>query len=719
MNPGLKTDTASHINRNMVLALILAALVPLLTGALLSWHTLGELDVWLHQKAGLDILHEHEFPQTNTYSFTEPGSPWINHEWLFQVLVASTGPKPNDLLAGIDRWVVLRTLLSLILLGLLVFSDKPWQRDPKHLLWLAPGILLGVFLLWTRLLLRPELLSYAFMILIIKTAESPISTPSNSHRRTLFYSRETRGFLLTVLWAQIHGFSAISPVLWFLGGLLGYISSTNLPRLSIKRLFAGTFLLVIALLLTPNGWNGLVYPIKALSQFSTAEVDVQSSISELRPLFESSNSLYLTIVAFKISLIWALLLIILSWQKLSLLRVVFWVLTAWATIEAQRNIGLYAVAFTLLHTGNSGFTKLKIPGILKIQSNSKFKFGKSLTYSRSILLPLPILFTLAMASWLCWGIISDNLYLTEGQSRRFGTGPTPGRFPFESAQLLASSPDSKVFANIDAASLSLSRGKAKVFIDGRTEVYSAKTWLKYQDLHQGQPNSTELLNKAGVQKVLLTLANGSFHKLLKILLQTPGWKVQHAEPSGVLLTRDNLTHTPSPAQLVPFSQIRLRPSSGPTSKTRQADHWIARATLAELAGLSLDQERYLRQGLSLSPNHPRINHNLGNLLLQKNQTEAAFIHFEKAFKKNPRLGGSYLNAGVCQMNLGKYEAAAKLFAQAVHLQPDNYQVWANYSLALQGAGHNIQAVAAMSKAVRLSPQNTQLRTALQKLRSTP
>ncbi len=690
----------------LVLSLALALLLPLLTGTLLSWHSLGELDVWLHQKVGQDILNGEGFPHLNSYSFTEPNHPWTNHEWLFQILIAATGPDSVDPTAGVERWVILRTILCLGLMVILLFGDKPWNRSPGQLCWLAPGIMLGIALLWTRMLLRPELISYALLVLVIRLAESPITSRQSSNRWAGIFNRESQIFLVTLVWAQFHGFSALAPILWLLGGLLGFIPGSQLPRSTSKRLAGGTVLLIIALLLTPNGWQGLIFPLKALSQFSTEEVDIQSSISELQPLLRTTNGLHLTILAFKVSLVWGLTLVVLSWRRLSLLRVAFWLLAAVATFAAQRNIGFYAVAFTLLHTGLAGIRPLPIPRF------------PALPFRSASTVALPVLLTVAMAGWLWSGLISDGFYLAEGQSRRFGTGPTVGRFPFEATRLLSLSEGTRVFANVDAASLCLSRGRAKVFIDGRTEAYSARTWLQYQNLRLAGPDAPAVLDRSGVQKVLLTLGGSAFQPLLRRLLQTPDWKVSYAEPAGVLFTRATNSSSPEGQQaLARFARQKPDLNQEYFSNTRRADQWAARATLAGLAGLESEQEIFLREGLTLSPDHPLINHNLANLLLQKNQFSAALLHFLKALEVNPRLGGAALNAGVCQMNLGDFESAQKLFARARELQPGNFRAWANHSLALQRLGRHSEALKALSEAVRLAPDNARLRKSLENLRS--
>src|SRR5208337_5455598 len=44
-------------------------------------------DVWWHLRTGQIILQTHHVPQVDPYSFTRAGQPWIDHEWLSQVLI--------------------------------------------------------------------------------------------------------------------------------------------------------------------------------------------------------------------------------------------------------------------------------------------------------------------------------------------------------------------------------------------------------------------------------------------------------------------------------------------------------------------------------------------------------------------------------------------------------------------------------------------------------
>lgn len=47
-------------------------------------------DVWWHLRSGELILQNHAVPHTDPYSFTKAGQPWIDHEWLSQILLYAT-----------------------------------------------------------------------------------------------------------------------------------------------------------------------------------------------------------------------------------------------------------------------------------------------------------------------------------------------------------------------------------------------------------------------------------------------------------------------------------------------------------------------------------------------------------------------------------------------------------------------------------------------------
>ena len=97
------------------LGAMIALLAPLVLGLSLAYHSLADLDIWLHDRAGQDILTGNGIPRTNTYSFTAPRHIWVDHEWLFQVTVASWGGGGSPAEKA-NKWNLLRLLMVAVLL---------------------------------------------------------------------------------------------------------------------------------------------------------------------------------------------------------------------------------------------------------------------------------------------------------------------------------------------------------------------------------------------------------------------------------------------------------------------------------------------------------------------------------------------------------------------------------------------------------------------------
>ena len=66
--------------------------------------TVADPDLWGHVRFGLDILANHTVPTVDPYSFTQD-VPWIDHEWLSELLMGAAyqfgGPRGLSLLRGV------------------------------------------------------------------------------------------------------------------------------------------------------------------------------------------------------------------------------------------------------------------------------------------------------------------------------------------------------------------------------------------------------------------------------------------------------------------------------------------------------------------------------------------------------------------------------------------------------------------------------------------
>ena len=208
------------------IATLIALLIPLLITLALAHHTLSDLDIWLHLRAGEQILAGEGVPDRNLYSFTASEERWVDHEWLFQAIVAATArtAESDEPASVTDRWNLLRILLAAAIVALLLPGKRGHdlrtaanRRTWPQPIYLVPIFLVGLALLWPRLIIRPELFSYTALLLVLPRIERALGLlpqttgPTLGTWRDLFSVRHPAGqaFWLTVIWAQLHGFFAL------------------------------------------------------------------------------------------------------------------------------------------------------------------------------------------------------------------------------------------------------------------------------------------------------------------------------------------------------------------------------------------------------------------------------------------------------------------------------------------------------------------------------
>ena len=197
------------------------------------------------------------------------------------------------------------------------------------------------------------------------------------------------------------------------------------------------------------------------------------------------------------------------------------------------------------------------------------------------------------------------------------------------------------------------------------------------------------------------------------LLDSQAWSLHSAEDAGLLFKKapGGAGNAPARPMLEAAAREALgRARNGPSA--RRADFCLAAGGLLMLAGNETGVEEAYRQGLKHRPNHPALNHNLGNILLARGDFSAALDHFTTAFGMNPRLAGSALNAGVCLLRIGDAAGAADMFGRAVRINPRKPEAWVNLAVARREAQDRAGAVEALERALELQPRNSRLRQLL-------
>jgi hypothetical protein len=206
-------------------------------------------DVWWHLRTGQLMLQNHALFHSDPYSFTRLGQPWVNHEWLSQILMFSLYR-----VSGFGGLIVVFAVIIAATL-LLVFMRCPGRPYLAALitLWgaVASAPAWGV---------RPQmfslLLASIFLVLLKASAKRPV---------LLWWTPP-----LMLLWVNLHAGYPIGLAflaLFLLGETVETATQTAPWSQSAPRLknLALAFVLCLALVpLNPNGLRIYSYPFETL-----------------------------------------------------------------------------------------------------------------------------------------------------------------------------------------------------------------------------------------------------------------------------------------------------------------------------------------------------------------------------------------------------------------------------------------------------------------------
>lgn len=150
--------------------------------------TAADPDLWGHLTFGRDIVANWKIDAVDPYSFTSD-RPWINHEWLAEVLMYLAYEA-----AGPVGLVILKTAVLLLVIGCVIAAWRHRRlRGPHEALLIG----LALFAMFPRYMtIRPQIFSlvcFALELLILSATE-------RGNRRPLLWMP-----IIFIVWANAHG----------------------------------------------------------------------------------------------------------------------------------------------------------------------------------------------------------------------------------------------------------------------------------------------------------------------------------------------------------------------------------------------------------------------------------------------------------------------------------------------------------------------------------
>lgn len=448
-------------------------------------------DVWWHLRTGQLIIHNQRVFHADPYSFTRAGQPWVDHEWLSQILIFG--------LYKIAGWGGLIVGFAAVIASafLLVFLRSPGRP-----------YVAGAITTWGAIAsvpswgVRPQvftlLLASIFLLLLERSYQRP---------KLLWWAP-----LLMLLWVNLHAGYAVGIALlaiFLVGDVLDWaLGNTNEARFQRLGLALAACLAVVPL--NPYGLAMYRYPLETLHSRA-----MLAYIGEwLSPDFHQGK--YAAVLLMMLATI---LLPAISARRLHARELLLLAVTMYAALRSVRHIPIYVlVAAPLL----SAMVRTKLQ-----------ELGKAGVIDRQ--LPMTrakfVLNALLLAGFLAFAVLRVHYVLgrqTQTEEREFPTAAV--------AFLNRRQPPAPMMNHYNWGGYFIWKlyPEYRVYIDGRADVYGDSFLDEFASVYYIKGQTWRMpLEKWDIHTVVLP----PDAPLVTALATLPGWEQVFSDSQAVVLTR--------------------------------------------------------------------------------------------------------------------------------------------------------------------------------------
>ncbi len=435
-------------------------------------------DTLWHLTAGDWMWAHHQVTRVDTFSYTALGRPWINLEWLSEVIMA-----PVHAAGG---WSGLQLFFALALGALTwILGSEISRKLPPFSCAVALFLILACTT--QSWLARPHILALPILALwtvqLLRAREAGRSPPL---------------WLLPVMtvWANLHGSFLFGLALIGPFALEALVDSAATDRMKTIRAW-GLFgvLALLASLITPHGVDGIVYPIKLMTMRTLPDI-VE---------WQSSNFSHL------------------SSFETSLLAVLFILLYRGVKIPVFRLITVLGLLYLTLHETRHQMVLAVTGGLLLVQPIGEAMAGSD-----------PIVRLPKLAPAVRYGVLAAILVVVAGVSAiRFAVPATLTDGPTAPITALAHVPPAlrqQPMLNEYGVGGYLIYNHMPPFIDGRADMYGddfIETFLKAKT---DPVRMQALIARYGMRWSILATNNPG----VGVIDALPGWKRIYADKWNVV-----------------------------------------------------------------------------------------------------------------------------------------------------------------------------------------
>ncbi len=548
----------------------LTRLLPVLVvglAAAFALRRLSNTDTWWHLAAGRWIVTHGTVPHLDTLSWTVPDHPWINVQWLFDVIIYGIYTLGGPTLLVVSSAMAYAAAIALMLVNV-----------RRHVGPVTAAVLCAwaVVVSQERFEIRPEMVSYlllSVMLWLYATGRVP-----NSKRLWLIPA-------VMLLWANCHSLFVLGVVIiisQMVGSLITDLSMFPSgwrrpvePAVRRQVLTTGAVGLA-ATLINPFFIKGATFPFKLMSRIN-GDNPVFRSIGEFRRPFESYFVTY-SVVAYRWFFFFAAAVVLAAVVVAALQRstgstssgkglsraerrrlvraeqrrkvapsphsheqkqelnhaivhidladIAVLAGIAYLSLLARRNMALLAIGGTPYIAACLALLATRFPHALK----------SALTRVKGVLAAVMILLVLGGY----WFIASNGFYKWTDDLREFGLGQLDMKFPIRTAAFMkAQGLPGPLYNDLgNGGYLAWAEPiPGGVYMDGRLEVYDADFFGQYiREIANPREWQAEM-DRKGIQTVLQFHWWGNTRSLIQYLVHDSRWALVYYDETSVLLVR--------------------------------------------------------------------------------------------------------------------------------------------------------------------------------------
>jgi len=386
---------------------------------LVAFFKIADLDFWWHLKTGQIILQQKQFQYREIYSFSAPGRPYIDHEWLFQVfqyLAYAVGGTTGVILL---KCAVLISIYLLITKFLLKKGINLWIVTSLILLSLAGGR--------TRFIERPEIFSELFLVGTYIWIEAYLD---RRNWRILIPLLP-----LFILWSNIH--AAVILGLVFQGIVVGglmlerFVKQHEYPvyyNATDRQIGVLAFTLLACTLVTainPNGFHVLKVPFELTGIIESGLLNNQ----------EWQQPPAWRLPFFYLSVLFTFFLFMANARRLHFIHFLTAAFLGYISLKYVRNIALFCIFMPLLvwpYLATLQWKKVLLSfglaAMIWLVAYSPFEFGTGIAsyfpdkiarYTKAKNLQGHMLNSYAFGGYLIWSLYPDRKVFIDGRNEVF------------------------------------------------------------------------------------------------------------------------------------------------------------------------------------------------------------------------------------------------------------------------------------------------------------